>query len=199
MKNLLWLLALLAGPSFAQEILLAPGKSITILDAADPSVRVVLSAPKNAPLNLSAILVTDPKESVYSIVTRLQLNGAGGLARNADGSMSLSGPAATPTANGTMLQGGVLVYAGGKYVYHPAAQPAAAPPAARAAPGSGRMLISKPGVAKAQAERDIAQCRRYAEGAAAQFLRNADKVMMYNSAMRSCLESFGYQIHAPSA
>lgn len=201
MKNFLWLLALLASPSFAQEILLAPGKSITILDAADPSVRVVLSAPKDAPLNLSAILVTDPKESVYSIVTRLQLNGAGGLARNADGSMALSGPAATPTAKGTVLQGGVLVYAGGKYVYHPVAQPAApaAPPAARAEPGGGRMLISKPGVGKAQAERDIAQCRRYAEGAAAQFLRSTDKVMMYNNAMRSCLESFGYQIHAPSA
>jgi hypothetical protein len=76
-KKSLWLLALLAGPGFAQDILLAPGRSITILDAADPSVRVVLSAPKNAPLNLSAILVTDPKESVYSIVTRLQLNGAG--------------------------------------------------------------------------------------------------------------------------
>jgi len=197
----LWLLALLAGPAFAQEILLAPGKSITILDAADPSVRVVLSAPKNAPLNLSAILVTDPKESVYSIVTRLQLNGAGALARNADGSMALSGPAATPTANGTVLQGGVLVYSGGKYVYHALSQPTApaAPQAARAAPGGGRLLISKPGVGREQAERDIAQCRRYAEGAAAQFLRNADKVTMYNSAMRSCLESFGYQIHAPSA
>lgn len=204
MKKSLWLLALLAGPGFAQDILLAPGRSITILDAADPSVRVVLSAPKNAPLNLSAILVTDPKESVYSIVTRLQLNGAGGLARNADGSMALSGPAATPTANVTVLQGGVLVYSGGKYVYHAVSQPAApttpaVPPAARAASGGGRLLISKPGVGKEQAERDIAQCRRYAEGAAAQFLRNADKVMMFNSAMRSCLESFGYQIHAPSA
>jgi hypothetical protein len=186
----------------AQDVFLAPGKSIVILDAADPTVRVVLSAPKDAPLNLSSILVTDPNESVYSIVTRMQLSASAGLARNADGSLELAAPAAPSAAPARMLQGGVLIFTAGKYVYHPVAEApprAAAAPAAPARPGSGRLLISKPGATRAQAERDIAQCRRYAEGAAAQFLRSAEKVTMYNTAMHSCLKSFGYEIHAPAA
>lgn len=200
-KFLLWALFGLAGSAFAEDVLLAPGKSITILDAADPTVRVVLTAPADAPLNLSSILVTDPKESVYSIVTRLKLDPARGLSRNADGSMTLAGSALGSAGTATVLQGGVMIFTAGKYVYHPGAQaPSALPvgPEARAS-SPGRLLISRPGATKAQADRDIAECRGYANRAAAQFLRSADKVAMYNSAMQSCLKSFGYEIHAPKA
>jgi hypothetical protein len=107
---LLGLLALGAAPLFAADLLLAPGKSITILDAADPSVRVVLNAPADRPLNLSAILANDAGGSVYSIVTRMQVDSAGALARRADGSIGLSASPGAALPAGEMLQGGVLVF-----------------------------------------------------------------------------------------
>jgi hypothetical protein len=62
-----------------------------------------------------------------------------------------------------------------------------------------RTLISKAGATSPQAQRDIQQCRSYAEQAAAQFLRSSEKVTAYNSAMHSCLRGFGYTIHSPAA
>lgn len=199
--------AVLGAPVHAQGLFLAPGKTLTVLDAADPTVRVLLKAPADAPLDLGSILVAGPHDTVYAIVTRIQVSAAQGLTRQADGGVALSGGAPAVAAPGNTLQGGVLVFSGGKFVYHPvqaapvaqAPAPAAAPPAAVAAPAGARLLISKPGVARAQAERDIAQCRRYAEQAAAPFLRASDRVAMYNASMHSCLKSFGYEIHAPAA
>ena len=196
--------ALVAHATYAEGLFLAPGKTLTILDAADPTVRVVLNAPADAPLDLGSILVAGPQDSVYAIVTRIQMSAASGLSREQDGSVALSGgKPAVPAAHNT-LQGGVLVFSAGKFVYHPAAAaaaqaPAATPSATGGAPVGARLLISKPGVARAQAERDIAHCRRYAEQAAAPFLRAADRVAMYNASMHSCLKSFGYEIHAPAA
>ena len=43
----------LAVPAVAGELWLAPGKSVTIFDATDPSVRLVITAPANAPLELA--------------------------------------------------------------------------------------------------------------------------------------------------
>jgi hypothetical protein len=195
--------ALAAGACEAQTLLLAPGKTLVILDAADPRVRVVLQAPPQAPLDLGAVLVTGPHDSVYSIVTRIQTKAASGMKQEADGSISLSETASAPGKGATVLQGGVLVFADGKFAYHPGAAPAppqgAEPASPTSALGGGRLLISRPGADKAQAERDIAQCRRYAEAAAAQFLRSADKVEMYNGAMYACLKGFGYAIHSPAA
>ncbi len=198
----LWLVAAAFAASLcqAQGLLLAPGKTLVILDAADPRVRVLLQAPPQAPLDLAAVLVTGPGDSVSSIVTRIQLKAAAEMSRQADGSIALSDAAPAQGGAATVLEGGVLVFADGKFVYHPGAAPP--PPRANAAPPRGaadRLLISRPGVDKAQAERDIAQCRRYAEAAAAQFLRSADKVATYNSTMHSCLKGLGYQIHAPAA
>jgi hypothetical protein len=193
---------LAAGVCRADGLFLAPGMSLTILDAADPTVRVVLKAPPDAPLDLGSILVAGPNDSVYAIVTRIQVNAAQALSRDSQGSLALSAGAATPPASpANTLQGGVLVFSGGKFVYHPVPPPAsaAAAPAPPAASAGGRLLISRPGVSRAQAERDLAQCRRYADQAAAQFLRASDRVTMYNAAMHSCLKSFGYQIHAPAA
>ena len=206
LRRLSFCAALLATPAgHAQGLFLAPGKTLTILDAADPTVRVVLKAPAEAPLDLGSILVAGPQDSVYAIVTRIQVSAANGLQREPDGSVALSGAAGVAPGPGNTLQGGVLVFSAGKFVYHPARPPALAGQApaghapAAAGPAGGRLLISKPGVARAQAERDIAQCRKYAEQAAAPFLRAADRVAMYNASMHSCLKSFGYEIHAPAA
>jgi hypothetical protein len=198
-KLLACALALLAGAAAAQDLFLAPGKSLTILDAADPAVRVVVTAPQDAPLDLSSILVTDPKDRVSSIVTRMQVEPARALSRDADGSLSLEAKPHAEKPGRRMLQGGVLVFSAGKYVYHPENDSTIQESQAPALPQRGRLLISKRGVSQAQAERDIARCRRYADDAGAQFLRSADKVAAYNSAMHACLKNFGYAIHSPAA
>ena len=201
MRWLALLCMVAATPCRGDTLLLATGKTLTILDAADPKVRVVLKAPPHAPLDLGAILVAEPGDSVYSIVTRLQVDAAARMTQEADGSLELSAGAPAPAGNATLLQGGILVFNNGKFVYRPEPAPAGAQAAApRPTPsGNGRLLISKRGVAKAQAERDIAQCRRHADAAAAQFLRASDRVATYNSAMYSCLKGLGYEIHTPAA
>ena len=189
--------ALVPLAALAGELLLAPGKSITILDAEDPSVRVVITAPANAPLDLTALLTTTPGESVRSVVTRIQLRQARDLVANADGSLSLSrAPLPSPAQGATMLEGGVLVHQAGKYVLHssrPATAWQGAPPRN---PAGERLQISKPGTSNDQAQRDLRQCRAYAEAAAAGFLTSVHKASMYNIAMNSCLRGFGYEIRA---
>lgn len=206
MARLLGALVLcLASVAAADDLVLAPGKSITLLDAADPTVRVRITAPPNAPLNLTALLPTDPKEGVRSMVTRMQLPQAGLLAVNPDGSVTISGAALPgPKQRAVVLEGGVLVYAAGKYTVYPAeantarpATPAAQTVAPAAAPTGAGLQISKAGSTREQAERDLRQCRAYADGTAAQFLTSASKSAMHNIAMAACLRSFGYDIRGP--
>lgn len=186
-----------AAPPAVAELWLAAGKSVTIFDAADPAVRLVITAPPNAPLDLAPLLELQPGESVHSIATRVQLRGAAAITREPDGALSLN-PASVPARAGApLLEGGVLVREGGQWRLHAADPPVAAPAAGFAS--SQRTLISKPGATSAQASRDIQQCRTYAERAAAQFLGSSAKVNVYNNAMQSCLRSFGYTIHSPSA
>ena len=182
----------------AAELWLAPGKSVTIFDATDPAVRLVITAPPNAPLDLAPLLELKPEESVHSIATRVQLRGASAITRDPDGALSLNPAAASVRAGAPLLEGGVLVREGGQWRLH------AADPAPAAAPAAGfasreRTLISKPGATSAEASRDIQQCRTYAERAAAQFINASAKVTAYNNAMQSCLRSFGYTIHSPAA
>jgi len=190
----------LAAPAAADGLWLAPGKSVTIFDAADPSVRLVVTALPQAPLDLSALLELKPGESVHSLATHVQLRRAGALTATQDGSLALDSRSASPPPAGQMLEGGVLVREGAQWRFHPA-DPAPAKVAAPAVDftSSQRTLISKAGVTSAQAQRDIQQCRSYAEQAAAQFLRSSEKVATYNSAMHSCLRGFGYTIHSPAA
>jgi hypothetical protein len=144
--------ALVPLAALAEELLLAPGKSITILDAEDPRVRVVITAPANAPLDLTALLTTTPGESIRSVVTRIQLRQARDLVANADGSLSLSrAPLPSPAQGATMLEGGVLVHQAGKYVLHssrPATAWQGAPPRN---PAGERLQISKPGTTRRNA------------------------------------------------
>jgi hypothetical protein len=189
--------ALICDAAAGAELWLAPGKSVTVFDAKDPSVRLVITAPRDAPLDLGALLELKPDESVHSIATRLQLRGASGMTRDAQGGLALSAPSGSAQRSGPVLEGGVLVRDGAKWVFH-RTEAQAAPPAAAAAPAaSQKTLISKPGATLQQASRDIEQCRAYAERSAAQFLRSPEKASAYNSAMHACLRSFGYSIHAP--
>jgi hypothetical protein len=191
--------ALVCAAAAGAELWLAPGKSVTIFDATDPSVRLVITAPADAPLDLSALLELQPGENVHSIATRLQVRGARAMTRGADGGVALSGAASSTQRSAPMLEGGVLVRDGGKWVFH-RTEPAAAPATAAAAPPPNqKTLISKPGATHQQAQRDIERCRGYAERSAAQFLRSPEKAAAYNSAMHACLRSFGYTIHAPGA
>jgi len=176
-----------AAPAAADELWLAPGK-----------VRLVITAPADAPLNLAPLLDLKPDESVHSIATRVQVRSASAITTGADGAIAL-GPASAPArAGAAMLQGGVLVREGGQWRLHAADPAPVATPAAGFA-SSQRTLISKPGATSAQAQRDIQQCRTYAERVAAQLLNSSAKVTAHNNAMQSCLRSFGYTIHSPAA
>ena len=179
------------------ELILAPGASVTILDAEDPTVRIVMSAPPNTPLDLSELLTLKPEESVRSIVTRFQASYAGSMARNADGSITLgpTGPAQgrQPTPG---LAGGVLVRNGDKWMLHPGEQQQAAaqPPKPAPAQEGTQRQIYKAGVTREQAERDIAECRKVSEKATNPLMSAADKATTFSNAMYSCLRSFGYEI-----
>ena len=195
----MFLLALaFAGNALAVELILAPGASVTILDAEDPTVRILMTAPANTTLDLSELLTLKPEESVRSIVTRFQASDAGSMSRNADGSITLgpSGPAqARPPTPG--LAGGVLVRNGDKWMLHPGGQqPAPAAQAPKPAPPSqgSQRQIYKAGVTREQAERDIAECRKVSEKATNPLMSSSDKSSAFNNAMYSCLRSFGYEI-----
>jgi hypothetical protein len=187
-----------AGGALGGELVLAPGASVTILDAADPSVRIVMTAPLNGTLDLSELLSLKPEESVRSIVTRFQANYAGALARNADGSLTLA-PAPTqarqPTAG---LAGGVLIRNGEQWQLRPGTTPlpavSTAAPKPAAAPPPGQRTIFKAGVTREQAEDDIGQCRQLSDKAVTSLMSPAERTSTYNAAMFSCLRSFGYEI-----
>lgn len=187
----------IASNAAAVELILPPGASVTILDAEDPAVRIVMTAPPNKALDLSELLTLRPEESVRSIVTRFQASYAGSMSRNADGSITLgpSGPAQTraPTPG---LAGGVLVRNGDKWMLHPGGQQQAAaqPPQPAPAQQGTQRQIYKAGVTREQAERDIAECRKVSEKATNPLMSAADKATSFNNAMYSCLRSFGYEI-----
>src|SRR2546421_705199 len=173
----------LAAPAAADELWLAAGQSVTTFDGAD----------------LAPLLELKPSESVHSIATRVQVRSAGAINIGADGALALGQASAPAPAGGSMLEGGVFVREAGRWRLHATdPSPAAATPAAQLS-SRERTLISKPGATRAQAERDIQQCRSYAERAAVQFLSSSARVAAYNNAMQSCLRSFGYTIHTPAA
>jgi len=189
-------LLLLAGMVAAAELVLPPAGSVTIVDAADPAVRIVITAPPNAPLDLTPLLSIKPGESVYSIVTSLQSQQSSGMRMNDDGSVSLSGPAASPRRLPTPgLAGGVLIRQGANWHLRPGTPPAAGTEGAPAAAAqSPKATIFKPGATKDEAERDIVLCRARAEEAATQHLRPADRVQAYNSTMYACIRALGYEV-----
>jgi hypothetical protein len=191
-------LSCLPAPGHAAELLLPPGASVTIVDAADPAMRIVLTSPPDAPLDLTPLLSLKPEESVRAIVTHIQAKAASGLAMNPDGSISLSAPVPGPATRATPgLAGGLLIREGAQWTLrHGAAVPASSTTAPPLAPPGPKATIYKSGVTRDEAERDIAQCRSRAEQAAVQMLKPADKVSTYNSSMFGCLRGLGYDIRS---
>ena len=185
-----------ASSALGAELVLAPGASVTILDAADPSVRIVMTAPPGTTLDLTELLSLKPEESVRSIVTRFQGSQAGAMARNADGSITLAPNAPAQGRQPTPgLAGGVLIRNGEQWMLQPGATAAAPanPNPAPAAP-SGQRSIYKAGATREQAERDIAQCRQHSEKSVTSLMGPAERTSTFNAAMFSCLRSFGYEI-----
>jgi len=193
---------LAASAGAADAPVLAAGKSLTVLDLADPFVRLVITAPANSPVDLSPLLKMKAGDSVRSIPTRLQVNPAARLTRNADGSISIG--AGSPPAPGQVLNGGVLVFNAGRWAYHPDAGPVAAPRAATGAPlpqgtpvfSVGEVTVWKRGRSPEDARRDVQQCREFAERSALELGRPADRASMYNANVIDCLRSFGYEMQA---
>jgi filamentous hemagglutinin family protein len=123
----------------SDAMVLAAGKSVSVVDAEDPSIQVVVTAPADQPLDLGSLLSSaGPKESVYSIVTRMQVNAAGALVQAADGSISLGTPPAAllPPAN---ITGGLIVFQGGRYAHYSVAPALAVQTAGR--PGEQLMPV----------------------------------------------------------
>jgi hypothetical protein len=187
---------LAAGMCRAEGLFLAAGETLTILDTADPQTRVVLQAPPDAPLDLGSILVAGPDESVHSIVTRIQVNAAGGMKEQADGTVTLSG---SEPGSARVLRSGVLFRSGTKFVYHAVRPPAPGGPslAPGAARKSGQVIIAKRGGTSAEAQRDIASCRQYASQAVLNSYSPGPRIDAHNAALISCLRGFGYEVQTP--
>ena len=110
----------------ADRFVVAPGKSVTLVNAADPSLRVVLTAPADRPLDVSALLGGMRASELYSLATRMPAH-ANAMVRNPDGSVSL-GASVAAAPSGPMLQNGVIVVDRGVVAHYPEAPAAASAP-----------------------------------------------------------------------
>jgi hypothetical protein len=103
----------------ADRFVIAPGKSVILVNAADPSMRVVLTAPADRALDVSALIGGMRASELYSLAARTPAQ-ANAMVRNADGSVSLGTKAPiAPTV--PMLQDGVIVVDGATVSHHPEA------------------------------------------------------------------------------
>jgi filamentous hemagglutinin family protein len=97
-------------------LLLAPGHSVTLIDVSDPALRVVVTAPAAAPLDLSRLLVANGKSSMLSIVTAVRLGAPGALVANPDGSLAIAAIEIPHPEESALADGAVLVFSEGRYV-----------------------------------------------------------------------------------
>jgi hypothetical protein len=111
----------------ANQVLLAPGKSMTFSDVKNPGINVVVTAPADAYLNLSQLVAASEKAGIYTLMTTVQIKAAGSIVSNADGSLSLrpaSGqsyfvPKDAAAGPGRItLEGGIAVLDRGRAVIH---------------------------------------------------------------------------------
>lgn len=111
----------------ADQVLLAPGKTITFSDSANPGINVVVTAPDDSYINLSRLVAASEKAGIYSIMTTVQIKAASSIVSNADGSLSLR-PAssqsyfvpkdAAPAPGRITLEGGTALLDRGRVVIH---------------------------------------------------------------------------------
>jgi filamentous hemagglutinin family protein len=95
------------------QILLAPGKSITFVDQSNAGMQVVITAPAAAHLNLSHVIAASEKFGMYSVLLGSQINEAGEVVRNADGSVALRSGGGRFIATGTPLPANHVTLGGG--------------------------------------------------------------------------------------
>ena len=88
------------------------------MNAAEPAVRIVLTAPADQPLDVSALIGGLRASELSSLAARTPVQ-ANAIVRNADGTVSLGTKAAAPAAR--MLQDGVIVVDGALVSHHPEA------------------------------------------------------------------------------
>ncbi|HET7670224.1 MAG TPA: hypothetical protein VFK84_07440 [Burkholderiales bacterium] len=69
----------------ADRLVVASGRSVTLVNAADPSLRVVLTAPADRPLDVSALIGGMRASEIYSLATRMPTRRANALVRVAGG------------------------------------------------------------------------------------------------------------------
>ena len=113
---LLLLLSIPLCAGAADRLIVAPGKSVTLVNAAEPSIRIVLTAPADRPLDVSTLIGGMRASELYSLAARTPAQ-ANTIVRNADGSVSLG--TKTPQAPaGPMLENGVIVVDGATVSHH---------------------------------------------------------------------------------
>ena len=103
----------------ADRFVVAPGKSVTLVNAAEPSVRVVLTAPADRPLDVSALIGGLRASELHSLATTTPAR-ANAIVRNADGTVSL-GTKAAAVPSVPMVQNGVIVVDGATVAHYPEA------------------------------------------------------------------------------
>lgn len=97
-------------------LLLAPGHSVTLIDVSDPALRVVVTAPAAAPLDLSRLLEANGKSGMLSVVTAVRLGAPGALVANPDGSLAIAAIEIPHAEESALADGAVLVFSEGRYV-----------------------------------------------------------------------------------
>lgn len=111
------LAALFAAPAHAQ-VVLAPGKSVVVVDAADQTVQVVLTASSDEPLDLTAFFNSvDPKDGVLGLATRRHVSAAATLVQATDGSLALGPKPPAPISAAAMaIESGIVALHQGQFV-----------------------------------------------------------------------------------
>lgn len=111
-RSLLILATFPLAASAADDLLLAPGKSVTVVDGKDPAVRILVTAPTQEPLHLGRLLEA-AGGNVQSLATIQHAKPAAAMVQNPDGSISLGAPAAP--REGRVIQSGVVVVHRGRF------------------------------------------------------------------------------------
>jgi hypothetical protein len=108
-----------ASAAHANDLLLAPGKSVIFVDAAQPEVRIVVTAPGDRALNLSRLMLEAEATGVSSLATAVQVPDQHRVRKEPDGTLVLEGQATgSQSAGEEVPDGAVLVLDQGKFTVH---------------------------------------------------------------------------------
>lgn len=102
----------------ASDLMLAPGTSITIIDAQRPEQRIVISAPPGSALNLTRLMATAADSGISSLAIASQINSANRLRVESDGTISLMAPPEEPQGGTAAPAGGAILFDRGQFTVH---------------------------------------------------------------------------------